>query len=106
MALSWWFQKGTTLIFKSKGNGDKSLNPIYGCEGKITPDVNPKWKVLSQGFQKCISCWYWTCKGCFIDDWKLVVVGGLFDYRVRSLLRLRPWQLVESVETENCGEGI
>ena len=26
----------------SQGTGYKFLNPIYGCGGNITPDVNPK----------------------------------------------------------------
>ena len=30
-----------TCMYKSQGNGDKFLNPIYGCGGDITPDVNP-----------------------------------------------------------------
>ena len=34
--------KKVTLVCKSQGCGDMFLNPIYGCRGNITPDVNPK----------------------------------------------------------------
>ena len=34
--------KGTTLVCKSQGTWGKFLYSIYGCEGNMTPDNNPK----------------------------------------------------------------
>ena len=61
-------------------------------------------KILSQGFQKCIICLYWSCIGCFIDNFKSCWwLGGLCDYKVSSLalaksLKILNWVILKMLE--------
>ena len=41
MDLSWWIQKGMTIVSRSYVIGHKFINPIDECGMQYPPDVNP-----------------------------------------------------------------
>ena len=42
--------KEKTLVCKSHGIGDSLINPIYRCNVKITPDINPLYVGTERSF--------------------------------------------------------
>ena len=39
--LSWWLQKGKTIVFRSYVIGHKFINPTDECGVQYPPDINP-----------------------------------------------------------------
>ena len=81
-----------TLECKSVGIWDGIVNPIFGCEVEITPDINPMYVGLERSCptdSKDIECWFRTCVDLFRLDFGLwVVVGWVASVRTKLSLGL------------------